>query len=235
MNLTPFAYLAFHGVVVGSILIGKLLYHPLKLPKLSSALPVSLLAMLPLILLDIGVTGYFWDFSPEFVLPLPRLLHLPIEEWFFFITVPYGLLVLEKNLDSNQKFQTVISQLEIKHNAYLSTLFLLAVTGIFVWISVSYHWSYTTVMLLGFSASLFFAILFLKHSLKILGVMLLLTLLLTTIFNMYLTALPIVTYAPDLKSGLMVGTIPIEDFLFGGIMIVNLAIAQKILIKNKTQ
>jgi lycopene cyclase domain-containing protein len=38
---------------------------------------------------------------------------------------------------------------------------------------------------------------------------------LTVVFDLLLTGLPIVTYGPGTNSGLALGTVPVEDFLYG--------------------
>ncbi|KXK10457.1 MAG: hypothetical protein UZ22_OP11002000761 [Microgenomates bacterium OLB23] len=46
-----------------------------------------------------------------------------------------------------------------------------------------------------------------------------LVLLLTTVFNGFLTSLPVVTYNPAFLSGLRISTIPLEDYIFGLLLI----------------
>ena len=46
--------------------------------------------------------------------------------------------------------------------------------------------------------------------------------LLTLIFNGYLTARPVVIYNPEVITNLRIGTIPIEDMIYGLVLIIGL-------------
>jgi lycopene cyclase domain-containing protein len=60
-----------------------------------------------------------------------------------------------------------------------------------------------------------------------------LTFILTSFFNMYLTSLPIVVYNTTIKSGIYLGTIPIEDFVFAALMLTNLMVVTHAFLPKK--
>ena len=55
---------------------------------------------------------------------------------------------------------------------------------------------------------------------------------LTFIFNLYLTARPIVIYNPSFKTGLQIITIPFEDFIFGIALITMVIILYEKMMNN---
>jgi len=210
MELTQFSYLAFHVLVLGSIGISKIFYPKIKFPSLAKLFWVSLLGSLPLLLLDLLVTDFFWFFEPTRVLPLPRILTIPFEELLFFITVPTGLLVLQAN------FPPYFSQTKLPFNklVFLGVLLALVLGAI---LAAIFGWWYTVTMFGLLALTLLIVKRYLCFNRELLT-LLLVAQILTLIFNMYLTALPVVFYNNQLKSNLQIGTIPIEDFLFGLIL-----------------
>lgn len=144
-----------------------------------------------------------WSFNPEFTLG-PTILGLPIEEWLFFVAIPLVSLavweVLRQPLQAEwpRRFRTiqltivtaciVLAAANITHAYSLIAAAVAAMTALLwpVWPQPMRLW-------LGFQ-----------------GVMLVLFL----IANTVLTALPIVEYGSAHYSGIRVGFIPLEDFLY---------------------
>ena len=74
------------------------------------------LSMIPFIIWDIYFTIHkYWGFNPDY-LSQTYILHLPVEEWLFFICVPYAcvftheaLMVLTKNAHLTTKTTKIIT------------------------------------------------------------------------------------------------------------------------------
>lgn len=222
----PFAYLFFHLSILITLVVAKGVYRPLHLPSVKKYFAAILIASLPLLILDMGVTGLWWDFNPEFLVSNIRLFRIPVEEWIFFLLVPYALLVLHHNIQLETKlFSSYFSSWLSKFSSllFLQVLFLILFIG-----TVPKGWWYTAVM-----AVMMVAVLermkriklFLSTGLLIMIGFLLLT---TLLFNSYLTALPVVVYNSIYKSGVMVGPIPVEDFLFGLVLYLHVAVQYEI-------
>ncbi len=207
MQFNNFSYLFFHILVLGSILVAKLFYRKMTLPikLLPKILPVTLLFVLN----DALVSNHWWFFNDFYVLPLPKIFKLPIEEILFFITVPFGLLTFLENLPL-LNWQN-LSQKAWQSKNHLCLFILYLVLAILLLFALSQSWWYSASMLL-------LMLILLKDLLNLSKaefLALLFTVFMTLIFNYYLTALPIVTYNPIYKSGLMILTIPLEDFIYG--------------------
>ena len=55
-------------------------------------IPAILLSMIPYIIWDVIFTRHaFWGFNPEYLLGID-ILDLPLEEWLFFIAIPYACI-----------------------------------------------------------------------------------------------------------------------------------------------
>lgn len=167
-----------------------------------------LLVGLIFILWDILVTSQgHWNFNPTQVFGL-RLLHLPLEEWLFFITVPFSCLFLYQALKNH--FQARI----LKPNLHLP-LKVFAAISLFAAISV-YPLAYTQ-LVLGFTAlTIIFILIIFPGLFRRLAywVYAAFGLGLFILFNSWLTGIPVVTYNPAVILNLRLGTIPIEDFLY---------------------
>jgi lycopene cyclase domain-containing protein len=160
------------------------------------------------ILWDILVTSQgHWNFNPAHVLG-PKLFHLPIEEWLFFITVPFSCLFLYQALKNH--FQGRL----LKQNVlFLFSLY--AAISLFAAVLL-YPLAYTQIVL-GFTAlTTIFVLIFLPGLFRQLAfwVYSALSLGLFVLFNSLLTAIPVVIYNPEVILNLHLGTIPIEDFFY---------------------
>jgi lycopene cyclase domain-containing protein len=160
-----------------------------------------------------------WAFNPDYVGP-HALAGLPIEEWLFFITVPFSCLFLYDVFD--HYFTKNNPTALIKHYkkpvtlAGTTTAFFLVVLGMYLW-----PFEYTSVVFILSGIWLFFTLyrdydLFTsKAVLLYLGV----GIVLFCIFNTILTSLPIVTYGPLHSTGIRLGTIPLEDFFYNMLLL----------------
>ncbi|MBN1350935.1 lycopene cyclase domain-containing protein [candidate division KSB1 bacterium] len=167
------------------------------------SIPMSLF-----ILWDILVTGRHWWFNDTFTMGI-KLFALPIEEWLFFITVPFSSL-----------FVWEVLAFHFKNKRLNRTHWLSKISLIFIPIGLAVFWwgmEYTALVLIAVGLTGFLD-LFLKIGIfrqkrtfqfltLVTGLMLL--------FNGYLTWRPVVLYDPHFQLDIRILTIPIEDFLYG--------------------
>lgn len=200
--LEPFAYLLFHLTVWGSLLVGKKLYPPMKLPslrKITRVLPISI----AFIIWDYLVANRWWYFSDKYT--LFKIGSLPIEEIMFFISIPIALLTITENakeLFSSANYQKISPKI----------FFLLKVLPLItLFFALLMKWEYTTTI----SLLTFFLMKKSELENKVFLYGMIFTLFATFLFNFYLTALPIVTYNQLFKSYWQIFSIPVEDFFYG--------------------
>ena len=147
-----------------------------------------------------------WAFNDKYVGQL-RILHLPIEELLFFITVPYSCLFLYET------FRTYFSDKKVFYHPLLYTILsiLCFVVALFF-----INRSYTAAVFI-MTAALFISARFCFKSVFGSSLYWLYIIVCTTlfaVFNHVLTSLPVVTYSPQAIIGIRAGTIPIEDFFY---------------------
>lgn len=163
---------------------------------------------LPFIMWDALVVGRHWHFSSPHVLG-PTLLGLPIEEWGFFVAVPLACTMLWESVFAGMRGPALARARWIYGAAGLAVVPAL-------W-ALAAGLEYTALALFGLAiaAALDHAlgtrVLQLRRGLYFLAAVAGLT----TIFNGYLTARPIVIYDPRYQLGVLIGTIPVEDYGFG--------------------
>jgi lycopene cyclase domain-containing protein len=182
--------------------------HKAKFPNLSLALKSIIPVALIFVLVDFIVINWFWYFNPKYILGI-RLFEVPLEELLFFIIIPFSCLSIWVNLKSKIK-----GEVTLKYLGYFSLfIFLISLWG-------AYYQKYYTFIIF----FIFFAFILLTKNKKVQKTwvyIIPLTLILTFIFNLYLTARPIVLYNPSVISGLKIITIPMEDFVYGLILIIS--------------
>ena len=164
--------------------------------------------MIPYVIWDVLVTDSHWWFNKAYTLDF-RLLGLPIEEWLFFITVPFACLLVWETLPDT-KLSTHLRPLR-----HIRTVLYTALPiGIAVF---STGKQYTGLVLccfgtLGAIDTVLRTNLLLQPKtyiyLAIISGLIL-------VFNGYLTARPVVLYGEAYQSGYRIFTIPVEDFGYG--------------------
>lgn len=176
--------------------------------KWRHAFPAIFLAAIPFLIWDAAVTGRHWWFNERYTLDF-RVAGLPVEECLFFLTVPFaGLFVWEvSGFYFADKYLVFMRRV-----AY--ALRLLPLFGIAAFLGGK---EYTGLMLIALGVSaildrLLQTNLFLRRRLL---TNLACVLILTLVFNSYLTWRPIVLYDKAYQLGVRIGTIPIEDFGYG--------------------
>ncbi|MCU0640811.1 MAG: lycopene cyclase domain-containing protein [Candidatus Margulisbacteria bacterium] len=172
-------------------------------PLLISILTVGLL----FIIWDVLVTGLgHWAFNPRYVTGA-KLLGLPIEEWLFFVTVPYSCLFL---------YEQMLTYLRDGEIAVNRRLFYWAALACLTGALLASDKGYTVLVLLATGAWCLSVPVYHQPlvSSRLYWAWIGIGMVLFFIFNAVLTALPVVTYGPNAILNLRVGTIPLEDFLY---------------------
>ncbi len=177
------------------------------------------IVMIPYIIWDVLVTGSHWQFNEAYTLDF-RLFGLPIEEWLFFITVPFGCLLVWETLPRLGQLKS------LRH--VRTALYATLPGGIWVF-STGRQYTGLVLCCFGFVAVadiLLRTDLFLQPKtylyLAIVSILIL-------VFNGYLTARPVVLYGETYQSGYRILTIPVEDFGYGFTLMLSNAIIYEIL------
>lgn len=147
-----------------------------------------------------------WSFNQSYLIGY-KIINLPLEEWLFFITVPYACVFIYEVLNYFVKKDLLGKY--AKYIALILGLFLIVFAlgnsdKLYTFIS----FSLTGVLLILHS-------LFLKR--EYLGrffLAYLVTLIPFAVVNGFLTSLPVVQYNDLENLGIRIGTIPVEDFVY---------------------
>ncbi len=204
-----YEYLLFNLVVIIGPVASQLSRQIRQVSRWRLKLLVSGITMIPYVIWDALVAGSHWWFNEAYTLNF-RLLGLPIEEWLFFITVPFGCLLVWETLPQTDSWLARSRSLR-----YVRTV-LYAALPIGVWV-FSTGKQYTGLVLFCFGLVGLLD--------RLLGVDLLLRpktyfylaiiFGLILVFNGYLTGRPVVLYGEAYQIGFRVLTIPLEDFGYG--------------------
>jgi lycopene cyclase domain-containing protein len=147
-----------------------------------------------------------WSFNQEYVTGL-ELLNLPLEEWLFFVTVPFAMIYVWGVI---KKF---IPDQPVKILWPLIGFGFVSATAVF-WLASYWQNGYTrTVAVITLIAVIILSISRLAYTVRF-WVFQLAALVLFIIFNTILTSVPIVQYGTEAIIGTRFITIPLEDFLF---------------------
>ena len=218
-------YLLFNSIVALGPILSLLFVPKIRKPVLVPALVAILSIAFAFIVWDIAVTGIFWTFNSAFTLG-PRIGGVPFEEALFFLTVPFGCLVLWVNW--GRVHNTMIER------TLVPAIMLLVSTPITIG-SMWVGWYYT-----GFISAIFILTIIFDYMSnvklfwkRIFHSFSLLVMLLTFMFNLYLTARPVVLYNNMMKSNINILTIPIEDFVYGLVLISCVIIIYDLLMRLK--
>ncbi len=184
------------------------------------------LSMIPFIIWDIYFTIHkYWGFNPDY-LSQTYILHLPVEEWLFFICVPYAcvftheaLMVLTKNAHLTTKTTKII------------TVLLLLVFGLVL--ALHFDLAYTAVNMIFGIIILLLAYRYNPGLLSSFYLTFLVMLIPFFIVNGILTGTGIenevVWYNNDENLGIRMLTIPIEDSVFAfSLILLNLLLFKKL-------
>jgi lycopene cyclase domain-containing protein len=204
-----YEYLIFNLIIIGLSSFGVILYKGAVFPKIKPALKSILTVSSFFIVWDYFVADNWWWFNEKYITGA-KLANLPVEEVLFFITVPWSCLVIWVNLKKI-----------IKGTIKKDLTFALLTVGLFagIWAGLGQKWYTMTVMLL-FSATICFirlkSVWFQKRSFILFTFI---VFILTAVFNGYLTARPVVLYNAGLITNFRLGTVPVEDFIYGILLV----------------
>jgi lycopene cyclase domain-containing protein len=188
---------------------------------LKSALPAIAVTLIPFIVWDILVTGRHWWFNEQYISGW-RLFGLPLEEWLFFITVPFACLFVWKQL-RDKLDSTAFSGFRAMRRVLLAA----PLPAVYL-IYVGKEYSGITLLALSFTALL--DMLLRTDIFRWKGTYLYLSIItiFILIFNGYLTARPVVLYNISYQIPLHIFAIPIEDFGYGyALLLLNAILFQK--------
>ena len=204
-----FEYLLFNLIVTIGPVVSQFNYQIKHISQWRLKLLTNGIVMIPYIIWDVLVTGSHWQFNKAYTLDF-RLLGLPIEEWLFFITVPFGCLLVWETLPNADSWL-----IQLKFLQYVRAV-LYAALPMSIWV-FSTGRQYTGLVLcclglVGLADRLLRTDLFLQP--KTYGYLAIVSGLIL-LFNGYLTARPVVLYGETYQMGYRIFTIPVEDFGYG--------------------
>lgn len=172
-----------------------------------------------------------WSFNPECITGL-KIVNLPVEEVLFFFVVPYCCMfiyecirVYFRNLKRKRQYDLflkllavalVIAGIIFHKKMYTSWTFIL--TGLFIiflYANKKYfkHFDATSFVI--------------SYSIIVIPFL---------VVNGYLTSIPVVLYNDNENLGMKISTIPVEDVLYGMLLVMmNVAIYEKIKSKKRTK
>lgn len=200
-----FEYLLFDLFILAASTCGVLLYKRSVWPQFLAGLTAIVAVALPFLVWDHLVTDRWWSFNSQYILGV-KLAALPIEEVLFFLVVPWSCLIIWENLK-----QRIDGRLTWPIEVLIGLCGLL-LSG---WALTTSSW-YTAA-----AGSLLIVTAILSMQLgqwltqKSTLFFLCLVFALTIVFNGYLTGRPIVMYTESVIIGLRIGTVPIEDVIYG--------------------
>jgi lycopene cyclase domain-containing protein len=177
----------------------------------------------PQLLWGIGITGAFfivwdvlktaggvWAFNPDYLVGI-YIINLPLEEWLFFITVPYGCVFIHECLKAYLPDYFTRSD---KYIATLLPIFLVVVAflnqdRIYTFITFIFTAGFITFYKYYFKGSLGgrFWMAYIVHLIPFF------------IVNGVLTSLPVVIYNDAENLGIRLYTIPIEDTIYSMLLL----------------
>ncbi len=203
-----FEYLLFNLIVLIGPIVSQFNHQIKHISQWRLKLRTNGIVAIPFILWDALVTGSHWRFNEAYTLDF-RLLGLPIAEWFFFITVPFGCLLVWETLP-HAKLSTSLRPLRYIRTALYAALPI----GIAVF---STGMQYTGLVICCFGLVALMDTLLKTDLLGQPKTYLYLAIVagLIFVFNGYLTARPVVLYGEAYQIGYRILTIPIEDFGYG--------------------
>lgn len=152
-----------------------------------------------------------WSFNHKYTLGLD-VWSLPVEEVLFFLTVPYSCVFIYENVISYKPKKLLPEKL------WVILLLIAAVFGVLAF-SASGR-AYTLSVTLGMAIFLPLSVWLLSaEQLENFVLAFFISILPMLAVNGVLTALPVVSYDDHQNCGVRIGTIPVEDFLYGALLL----------------
>jgi len=171
-------------------------------------LPSIIISAIIFITWDLWFTHIgIWQFNPDYILGF-YILNLPIEEWLFFIVVPFSCIFIYEVM--NYYIKKDLLARSCKHITNL-----LAITLLLIGIAYN-HCLHTFITFLSLSIFLFFHQYILRSA--YLGryyISWIVCMIPFLIINGVLTAMPVLIYNESEIIGIRIYTIPVEDVFYG--------------------
>lgn len=170
-----------------------------------------------------------WGFNEQYLVGF-TIVNLPIEEWLFFITIPYASVFIYDCL------KYYFPNLKLSDPAYIIAVFLGIILVIFAVLNLGKHYTYITFITLAFI--LFILVIVKSDYLGRFFLTYLIVLIPFLIVNGILTGSwisePVVWYNDNFNLDLRILTIPIEDAFYGMLLIIgNVALYEYLQKKSK--
>ena len=202
-------YLLFNLVVIAGPLVSQFSRQIRDISHWRLKLLTNGIVMIPYIVWDAIVTGSHWSFNEAYTLDF-RWVGLPIGEWLFFVTVPFGCLLVWETLPQADGWL-----MRLKSLRYVRAVLYAALpVGVLIF-STGRQYTGLVLFCLGLvglaDALLNVNLLLQPKTYLYLGIVSGLIL----AFNGYLTARPVVLYGEAYQIGYRILTIPLEDFGYG--------------------
>jgi lycopene cyclase domain-containing protein len=169
--------------------------------------PAILITGIFFITWDVYKTAYgVWSFNPEYLTGI-YMLNLPVEEWLFFLTVPYAIVFIYEVMNYFVK-KDIFGAFADKISLILGFILVVIAT-------MNYDKAYTLVNfgLLGFFLLIHYFFIRAQYMGRF-YLAYLVSLIPFAIINGFLTALPVVMYDDTQNLGIRLYTIPIEDTMY---------------------
>lgn len=203
-----YEYLIFNLIVLSGPLFFGLLKPFYFVHKWIYALISIVIVGIPYIIWDSIVTGAHWMFNENYIIGL-NFLNLPVEEWLFFITVPFACLFSWEMIIQRSENYKIEKMKRVRQALYFLPIpgFYLFFTGLEYTGLVFAFLTIAIVIDQILETDLFLRKQFYFYVLMIIGF--------TLVFNGFLTWRPVVLYGESYQVGFRVFTVPIEDFGYG--------------------
>ena len=208
MELRNFTYLLILAGTIAGPLVLSFEKQVQFYSKLKFLLPAILFSAAVFILWDLRFEELgIWSFNPEYITGI-YIKNLPVEEWLFFIIIPYSCVFIYEVL--NVKFPHFE-----KPNLFLGvSLILLVIFAIIAYTARQNIYTFFTCFLL----TIYFGYTIFRNKFKPHYTKFYLTYIISLLpfllVNGLLTGLPVVEYNDIHTLGIRIITIPIEDFMY---------------------
>ncbi|GET33797.1 hypothetical protein PbJCM13498_26600 [Prolixibacter bellariivorans] len=193
--------------------------------------PAILRAAVLFILWDIIFTRTaIWGFNEKYIVGW-QVWHLPVEEWLFFLIIPFNCLFI---------FDVMVfyfPRLKFPSNA-LNRVVLAVLAVLLLGLSLYFRRQYYTFIVSLLTASYLLMILIFRRHLGWLAhflVAYLIVLIPFSIVNGLLTSLPVVWYNPTDNLGIRFLTIPVEDFIYLFLLFLMVTDFYKVLLRKNSK
>ena len=218
-----FEYLLFNLVIIAGPVVAQFSRQIKQVSRWRLKLLACGIVMIPYIIWDALVASSHWWFNEAYTLDF-RLFGLPIEEWLFFITVPFGCLLVWETLPHFDRWLVRLESLRHVRTVLYAAL----PAGVWVF---STGKQYTGLVLFSFGlvglVDMLLSVDLLLRPKTYLYLAIVCGCIL--VFNGYLTARPIVLYGEAYQIGFRILTIPVEDFGYGfTLMLFNTMLYEKL-------